>query len=104
MMTYKWSIDGRQFGKHEPIDVESGQRVRLVFRNTTMMWHPMHLHGHTFRLGNRADGPRKDTVNVLPGEEMTIDFDADNPGQWLLHCHNTYHLESGMATVLSYVK
>jgi FtsP/CotA-like multicopper oxidase with cupredoxin domain len=104
MMAYNWGIDGRPFGKHKPIDVEAGERVRLVLQNTTMMWHPMHLHGHTFRVGGRLDGPRKDTVNVLPGERMTIDFDADNPGQWMLHCHNTYHLESGMATVVSYVQ
>ena len=104
MMAYNWGIDGRAFGKHTPIDVESNQRVRLVLHNTTMMWHPMHLHGHTFRVGGRLDGPRKDTVNVLPGERVTIDFDADNPGQWMMHCHNTYHLESGMATVVSYVR
>jgi FtsP/CotA-like multicopper oxidase with cupredoxin domain len=104
MMAYNWGIDGRVFGKHKPIDVEAGERVRLVLQNKTMMWHPMHLHGHTFRVGGRVDGPRKDTVNVLPGEKVTIDFDADNPGQWMLHCHNTYHLESGMATVVSYVQ
>jgi FtsP/CotA-like multicopper oxidase with cupredoxin domain len=104
MMAYDWGIDGRAFGKHTPIDVESGERVRLALRNTTMMWHPMHLHGHTFRVGGRLDGPRKDTVNVLPGEQVIIDFDADNPGQWMMHCHNTYHLESGMATVVSYVQ
>ena len=103
MMAYNWGIDGSAFGKHTPIDVESGQRVRLVLHNTTTMWHPMHLHGHTFRVGGRLDGPRKDTLNVLPGERLIIDFDADNPGQWMLHCHNTYHLESGMATVVSYV-
>lgn len=104
MMAYNWGIDGRVFGKHKPIDVEAGERIRLVLQNKTAMWHPMHLHGHTFRVGGRLDGPRKDTVNVLPGEQVTIDFDADNPGQWMLHCHNTYHLESGMATVVAYMQ
>ncbi|MBI4933615.1 MAG: multicopper oxidase family protein, partial [Actinobacteria bacterium] len=104
MMAYDWGIDGRSFANHKPIDVRSGDRVRLVLRNKTAMWHPMHLHGHTFRVGGRLDGPRKDTVNVLPGEKVIIDFDADNPGQWMMHCHNTYHLESGMATVVSYVQ
>lgn len=104
MMAYNWGIDGRPFAEHKQIDVHSGERVRLVLQNTTTMWHPMHLHGHTFRVGGRLDGPRKDTVNILPGENLSIDFDADNPGQWMLHCHNTYHLESGMATVLSYVQ
>jgi FtsP/CotA-like multicopper oxidase with cupredoxin domain len=41
---------------------------------------------------------------VLPNERVTVDFDADNPGQWMFHCHNTYHLESGMASVVSYVR
>jgi FtsP/CotA-like multicopper oxidase with cupredoxin domain len=104
MMAYNWGIDGRSFANRRPIEVQSGQRVRLVLRNQTKMWHPMHLHGHTFRVGGRLDGPRKDTVNVLPGEKVIIDFDADNPGQWMMHCHNTYHLESGMATVVSYVQ
>jgi FtsP/CotA-like multicopper oxidase with cupredoxin domain len=45
---------------------------------------------------------RKDTVNVLPMTAVAVDIAADNPGQWMLHCHNTYHLETGMATVLSY--
>jgi len=101
-MGYSWGIDGKQFGEHDPVEVEQGQRVRLVLRNTTTMWHPMHLHGHTFALED--GGARKDTVNVLPDEEVAFSFVADNPGQWMLHCHNTYHLETGMATVLSYVR
>ena len=103
MMAYDWGINGRRFANHKPIEVQSGERVRLVLQNKTMMWHPMHLHGHTFRVGSRLDGPRKDTVNVLPGQKLIVDFEADNPGQWMMHCHNTYHLESGMATVVSYV-
>ena len=54
-------------------------------------------------MGNRVDGPRKDTVNVLPRETLIIEFDADNPGQWMAHCHNSYHLERGMAMLVSYV-
>ena len=104
MMAYNWGIDGRSFANHKPIEVATGERVRLVLRNKTTMWHPIHLHGHTFRVAGRIDGPRKDTVNVLPGEKVIIDFDANNPGQWMMHCHNTYHLESGMATVVSYVE
>ena len=78
--------------------------MRLTFENTTTMWHPIHLHGHTFRVGDDPAGPRKDTVNVLPGETVVVEFDADNPGQWMVHCHNTYHLERGMAMVMSYVR
>ncbi len=65
-----------------------------------MMWHPMHIHGHTFQLGKL--GPRKDTVVVLPGRTTTCDLNAGNPGQWMIHCHNTYHAETGMATILGY--
>ncbi|HEX4984173.1 MAG TPA: multicopper oxidase family protein [Ilumatobacteraceae bacterium] len=100
-MPYDWGINGSAFAELDPFEVEQGQRVRLVLRNTSTMWHPMHLHGHTFALDG---GARKDTVIVLPDEEVAISFDADNPGQWMFHCHNTYHLESGMAALLSYVR
>ena len=56
MMAYNWVIDGRSFANYKPIDVQSGQRVRLALRNKTAMWHPMHLEGHTFRVGGRLMG------------------------------------------------
>jgi multicopper oxidase len=63
------------------------------------------LHGHTFQVIKPAGnpGPRKDTVIVLPMQTLTVDFVADNPGEWMLHCHNAYHQEAGMMTSLSYV-
>jgi FtsP/CotA-like multicopper oxidase with cupredoxin domain len=65
------------------------------------MWHPMHLHGHTYQLG--TSGPRKDTAIVLPKKKkLSVFFDADNPGEWLLHCHNAYHGEAGMMALLAY--
>lgn len=100
MMGYDWGINGRAGHLTDPARVREGQRVRVVFTNATMMWHPMHLHGHTFQLGER--GPRKDTAIVLPHQNVTCDFDADNPGQWMTHCHNAYHAEAGMMTVLGY--
>lgn len=103
MMSYAWGINGRAFGKHKPVEIEEGERVQLVLRNETMMVHPMHLHGHTFALPGER-GARKDTVLVYPGTIVSVDLLADNPGQWMLHCHNTYHLEAGMATELSYVQ
>jgi FtsP/CotA-like multicopper oxidase with cupredoxin domain len=101
-MRYTWGIDGKAFGDHEPVEIEEGQLVRLALRNRSGMWHPMHLHGHTFAL--EGSGARKDTVNVLPDQEVAFRFRADNPGQWMLHCHNTYHFEAGMATLVSYVR
>ncbi|MQA06884.1 MAG: multicopper oxidase domain-containing protein [Streptosporangiales bacterium] len=100
MMEYDWTINGRRYDPKKSLPIREGQRVRVRFRNSTTMWHPMHIHGHTFQLG--ADGPRKDTAIVLPKRSITCDFDADNPGQWLTHCHNIYHAEAGMMTVLGY--
>jgi len=105
MMTYDWTINGRAFADAEPLTIKEGQRATLTFNNMSMMWHPMHLHGHTFQVINRDGrrGARKDTVIVLPMQKLTVDLVADNPGEWMLHCHNTYHQEAGMMTSLNYM-
>ncbi|MFJ1811155.1 MULTISPECIES: multicopper oxidase family protein [unclassified Streptomyces] len=104
MDKYNWAINGTPFDMNapdaHPILIEEGQRVRLDFVNDTDMWHPMHLHGHTYQLG--ASGPRKDTSIVLPKKKLSVFFDADNPGQWMLHCHNAYHGEAGMMANVAY--
>ncbi|MGQ0843008.1 MAG: multicopper oxidase family protein [Sporichthyaceae bacterium] len=100
MGAYSWGLNGKPFQDSEPLTVEAGRRARLSFSNKTMMWHPMHLHGHSFQIN--GNGPRKDTVAVLPGQTVTADFDADNPGRWMIHCHNAYHLEAGMMGTLAY--
>lgn len=100
MATYRWTINGQTFPDADPLTVTEGERVRLRFVNRSMMFHPMHVHGHTFALGE--GGARKDTVIVRPMEALEVDLDADNPGQWATHCHNIYHAESGMMTTLSY--
>ncbi|MER0243827.1 multicopper oxidase family protein [Streptomyces sp. HSW2009] len=112
MARYDWAINGRRYDPATRYPVRAGERVRLSFENATTMWHPMHLHGHTFALAGGAAGrggapnagARKDTAIVLPGRRLDVDFDADNPGLWMLHCHNVYHAESGMMTVLGYRK
>ncbi|WP_308284386.1 multicopper oxidase family protein [Pseudonocardia oceani] len=102
---YTWTINDQTYDPARGVPVREGQRVRLRFENTTTMFHPMHLHGHTFQVrGATGPGPRKDTVTVLPGQAVEVDFDADNPGQWLTHCHNIYHGEAGMMTVVSYLR
>ena len=83
--------------------VRAGERVAVDFVNTTTMWHPVHLHGHTFAVGDTA-GPRKDTAIVLPRQTLRVLFDADNPGRWMIHCHNAYHAEAGMMTLLGYLR
>ncbi len=105
MMKYDWTINGEPYSKTDPLHIRQGERPTITFDNTTMMWHPMHLHGHTFQL-IKADGDpgaRKDTVIVLPKQKVSAVLVADNPGTWMLHCHNTYHQEAGMQTRLDYV-
>ncbi|MFJ2769992.1 multicopper oxidase family protein [Streptomyces sp. NPDC087300] len=104
MAKYDWAFDKKPYSPGQRHPVRAGERVRLVFANSTSMWHPVHLHGHTFALANVAGGPRKDTAIVLPNGTLTVDFDADNPGLWMIHCHNVYHAEAGMMTVLGYRK
>jgi FtsP/CotA-like multicopper oxidase with cupredoxin domain len=102
MAAFDWGINGNRYSDHEPIEVDAGEWVTLSVTNETTMWHPIHVHGHTPQLDTRSGGVRKDTVNVLPGETVQLTFQADKPGTWMLHCHNAYHLEAGMATLITY--
>ena len=117
MDKYLWSMQGRYFPEpYVPkemadskfIGIEAGQRVRLRLINKTKMWHPMHLHGHSFRVlarngdWSQPDAPIKDTVGVGPFEQVDVEFYADNPGRWFFHCHNLYHFAAGMASVIQY--
>ena len=104
MASYRWGLTGSK-KNGITLAVKLGQRVRLIFSNRTMMWHPMHLHGHEFQVETASgSGPVKDTVIIPPMAQVAVDFVADNPGQWALHCHNVYHAEAGMMTVISYIK
>jgi FtsP/CotA-like multicopper oxidase with cupredoxin domain len=105
MMQYNWMINGEPYSKTDPLHVRLGQRPTLTFDNPTMMYHPIHLHGHTFQLLNAdgSPGARKDTVIVLPNQKIVAVLVADNPGTWVMHCHNTYHQFAGMQTRLDYV-
>lgn len=98
-----WDINDQLYPEAEPLEVREGEWVRLDLQNRSMMAHPMHLHGHFFQVRNGTGrGPLKDTVIVESHEDLGIDFVADNPGDWLFHCHNLYHMEAGMARVISY--
>ncbi|HTX95032.1 MAG TPA: multicopper oxidase family protein [Mycobacterium sp.] len=105
MMQYNWMINGEPWSKTHPLQVRQGQRPTLAFDNTTMMYHPIHLHGHTFQLikADGSPGARKDTVIVLPKQKISAVLVADNPGTWVMHCHNNYHQVAGMETRLDYV-
>jgi len=100
-----WTINGQVFPEVSPILVKRGERLRLGYWNHSMMPHPMHLHGHFFQVVNPAL-PRerwieKDTVIVDPMQRVEIEFVADNPGDWFHHCHNLYHMNAGMANVVT---
>ena len=84
------------------IHFKRNQHVRFVITNGgTVAPHPMHLHGHFFHLRNRSGrGPLKDTALVYPNQTVTIDWIANNPGLWVFHCHNLYHMLSGMMQTL----
>jgi FtsP/CotA-like multicopper oxidase with cupredoxin domain len=98
---YVWTIDGQAYPDADPLNIRPGEHVRIRMTNQSPVVHPMHLHGHFFQVGNAV----KDTV-IVPGHrgQVTLDFHADNPGRWLFHCHNLYHLDAGMARVVRYVE
>jgi FtsP/CotA-like multicopper oxidase with cupredoxin domain len=106
MNSYDWGLNGAAYPDAMPLTVARGERVEIEMANMTMMAHPMHLHGHFFQVvavdGKRFSGAVRDTVLVPPMMTVTIAFDADNPGQWVFHCHNLYHMASGMMATLRY--
>ncbi|HRQ87437.1 MAG TPA: multicopper oxidase domain-containing protein, partial [Bacteroidia bacterium] len=105
MERYVWSFNGKTMAEDGVIRIKRGEVLRLELVNDTMMHHPMHLHGHFFRiLDSRelADAPLKHTVDLPPMSKRTVEFEADESGDWLFHCHLLYHMHMGMARVFSY--
>ncbi len=104
MDRFIWFINGAPEQKAHPIVLKPGKRYRFVFTNTSMMHHPMHIHGHWFilRKGNDAYDPLLHTIDVPPGATITADIDTDASGQWIFHCHFLYHMMAGMARTFQY--
>lgn len=106
MAPYSWTLDERTWAKRRKLEVAAGQRVEIAFMNHSMMAHPMHLHGHHFQVteinGSKVNGAMRDTVLVPSMATVVIAFDADNPGRWLYHCHNLYHMMAGMMSEVVY--
>jgi len=106
MKPYAWSMNGEYWPQVSPLMLTKGQRVEIDLVNRTMMAHPIHLHGHVFQViaidGRPIQGSVRDTVLVMPMRRVRIAFDADNPGRWPLHCHNLYHMVTGMMTEFRY--
>lgn len=104
MGSYIWFINGVPEYKAKPIVLQPGKRYRFVFNNTSMMHHPMHIHGHWFilRKGNGEYDPLLHTIDVPPGATITADVDTDASGQWIFHCHLLYHMMAGMTRIFQY--
>ncbi len=104
MTRYVWSLNNKTLSESDSIEIKQGEVVRFIMINRTMMHHPMHLHGHFFRVVNKQGGysPLKHTVDVAPMSTTVIEFKADEFGDWFFHCHLLYHMESGMARVVHY--
>ncbi len=104
MQRYIWSMNGVPLSETDKIKIKGNQVTRITLNNLTMMHHPMHLHGHFFRVINKNGdySPLKHTVNVPPMQSVTIEFYGNEYGDWFFHCHILYHMIGGMARVISY--
>ncbi|MBK6749452.1 MAG: multicopper oxidase domain-containing protein [Acidobacteria bacterium] len=104
MNRYMWSMDDKPLSKSDKILIKKGEVVRITLYNDTMMRHPMHLHGHFFRVlnGQGEYSPLKNVLDIMPMEEDVIEFDANEEKDWFFHCHILYHMMSGMGRVFSY--
>jgi len=100
MMSQEWTMNGQAYPKAAPLEIHHGETVRIRLDNQSAMPHPMHLHGHFFRVGNVI----KDTTIVWThSERVELNFAANNSGAWLFHCHNLYHMEGGMTRLVRYI-
>ncbi len=104
MNRYIWSFDGKTMAEQPYVIIKKGEIIELELVNDTMMHHPIHLHGHFFRLlmGNGSRSPLKHTVDVPPMTKRTVEFEANEAQDWMFHCHILYHMMSGMARVFRY--
>lgn len=105
MNRYVWSLDNKVVSESDKIMIKKGENVRIILFNNSMMRHPMHLHGHDFRLlnGQGENAIMKNIIDIMPMERDTIEFNASEPGgDWFFHCHILYHMMAGMGKVFSY--
>lgn len=101
MNRYVWSMDNKVLAETDKIKVNKGEVLRITLYNNSMMRHPMHLHGFDFRIindfGERS--PLKNVMDIMPMETNTIEFLANEEGDWFFHCHILYHMMAGMNRV-----
>ncbi len=109
LLGHMWAINGVVASSYmdAPVyRVKLGQTVMLRFKNESTWPHPMHLHGHHFKVLSHNGSPDLvgkwlDTVLLGPAEIATVAFVADNPGQWLMHCHILEHHVAGMVAIIA---
>lgn len=104
MNRYVWSMDNKVVSESDKILIKKGENVRMIIYNGSMMRHPMHLHGHDFRVlnGQGENAPLKNIIDIMPMETDTLEFNANMEGDWFFHCHILYHMMSGMGRIFSY--
>ncbi len=104
MNRYVWSLDNKTVSETDKILIRKGENIRIILYNGSMMRHPMHLHGHFFRLlnGQGEYAPLKNVLDIFPMETDTIEFAATETHDWFFHCHILYHMMSGMGRIFSY--
>jgi len=104
MNRYVWSMDNKVLSEVDKILIKKGEIVRITLYNNSMMRHPMHLHGHDFRVinGQGDYAPLKNVLDIMPMETNVIEFEANAEGDWFFHCHILYHMMAGMNRVFSY--
>ena len=104
MNRYVWSMDNKVLSEVDKILIKKGEIVRITLYNNSMMRHPMHLHGHDFRVinGQGDYAPLKNVLDIMPMETNVLEFEANADGDWFFHCHILYHMMAGMNRVFSY--
>jgi len=104
MNRYVWTLDNKTVSESDKILIKKGENVRITLYNNSMMRHPMHLHGHDFRVinGQGEYAPLKNVLDIMPMETDTLEFAATESGDWFFHCHILYHMMSGMGRIFSY--
>lgn len=104
MNRYVWSLNNKVLSEADKILIKKGENLRLILYNASMMRHPMHLHGHDFRVinGQGEYAPLKNVIDIMPMETDTLEFNANVEGDWFFHCHILYHMMSGMGRVFTY--
>ncbi|QES91041.1 multicopper oxidase domain-containing protein [Rhizosphaericola mali] len=104
MNRYVWTINNKTVSESDAILIKRGENIRIILKNQSMMRHPMHLHGHFFRVlnGSGEYSPLKNTLDIMPMETDTLEFHGSEYGDWFFHCHILYHMMSGMGRIFRY--